>query len=392
MYNAQPGDPVTAPLEMPLVLLGRVKGPAPLVRPGPRHRRSKLPCKPDLTNDTPPGLLLRLLTEQLEAAVKDKSYQRTPIGQQVRDFLDVLHDDGKPRTTLDTYERPLAWLALEFEDLPGVAAFCCPEGLRYLRDFRRRRFGDTSTETQRTYTAALRSFGNWAEDEGLAPYNPFRKLKLPRSKQTLRVAHESGEMQQLLSRQNSLRDEAALGLFIALGLRKNDVRTLRIRDIDLSRRYVYLRHRKGGQVIALPIEYPWLEQSLYLHFQGDSRYPAEYLLYPKKDRMRPMDPSTLHRWFKHCLERADLPAFPLHELRHTAADEIFRRNGGNLVAAQMLLGHKNIETTRRYLHPSDDDLRAWMQTEVSAPSDKSLEGASSAAAVRRRMVSTWNAR
>jgi integrase len=303
--------------------------------------------------------------------VKDKTYQRTPIGAQVADFLDVLRDEGKPQTTRDTYERPLAWLALEFEDLPGVQAFCCPEGLKQLRDFRRRRWGDSSTETQRTYTAALRSFGNWAEDEGLAQYNPFRKLKLPRSRETLRVAHSPGEMQQLLSRQDSLRDECALGLFVALGLRKNDVRMLQIRDIDIARRYVYLRHRKGGQVIALPIEYTWLEQSLSLHIQGEQRNPPEYLLYPKRERSRPMSAPGLHRWFKRCLERAGLDDFPLHELRHTAADEIFRRTG-NIVAAQALLGHKNIETTRRYLHPSDADLRAWMQMEVSATSEKSL--------------------
>jgi integrase len=304
---------------------------------------------------------MRLLEQQLERAVKDKSYQQTPLGAEGRDFLLELRDQNKSPKTEETYERPIAWLALEFPELPGMAGFCNPDGLRLLKDFRRRRWGDAAIDTQRTYTAALRSFGNWGEEEGLAPYNPFRKLKLPRSSGTLRVAHSPGEMQQLLAGQESLRDECALGLFVGVGLRKNDVRMLQIRDIDLVREFVYLRHRKGGDVLVLPIEYPWLKQSLYLHIQGEQRNPLEYLIYPKNERSRPMDPSSVHKWFKRCLGRAGLTDFPLHELRHTAADEIFRRTN-NLVAAQMLLGHKSIETTRRYLHPTDADLRAWMQT------------------------------
>jgi integrase len=177
----------------------------------------------------------------------------------------------------------------------------------------------------------------------------------------MRVAHEAAEMRQLLAGQESLRNECGLGIFVAHAARKNDVRLLQIGDIDLARGYIYYRHRKGGAVAALPIEYPWLKESLYLHIQGEQRSPREYLIYPKQDRSRPMDPSSFHRWFKRCLEQAGLDPFPLHELRHTALDEIFRRTG-NLVAAQQLAGHRNLETTRVYLHPSDADLRAWMQT------------------------------
>jgi len=329
-----------------------------------RHRRDQLPCAADLMQHlrlVEAGSLMRLLEQQLEQAMKDKSYQQTPIGDQARQFLDDLRWGGSPINTLNTYELVLARLSLEFGELAGIHEFCTQDGHQLLRSFYERRWGDASPSTKGTYVAAGRSFGNWAEEHGLCPYNPFRRVKMPKRPDTLRVAHSPGEMQQLLSRQESLRDECALGLFVGLALRKNDVRMLQIRDIDISRRYVYLRHRKGGQVIALPIEYPWLEQSLQLHFQEEQRNPLEYLLYPKRERSRPMDPSTLHRWFKLCLEKAGLPDFPLHELRHTAAQEIFDRTG-NLVAAQRLLGHKYIETTRIYLHPSDDDLREWMLT------------------------------
>jgi hypothetical protein len=72
-------------------------------------------------------------------------------------------------------------------------------------------------------------------------------------------------------------------------------------------------------------------------------------------------PSSVHRWFKRCLERAELPrSITLHELRHSAGDHVFRATG-NIVAAQELLRHESAETTRLYLHPTLDDLAEAMR-------------------------------
>ena len=71
-----------------------------------------------------------------------------------------------------------------------------------------------------------------------------------------------------------------------------------------------------------------------------------------------MDPASLHRWFKACLERAGLPAtMKTHELRHSAADNLWRRTG-NLLLAQQLLRQESVATTQTYLHPNLDDLSA----------------------------------
>ena len=65
------------------------------------------------------------------------------------------------------------------------------------------------------------------------------------------------------------------------------------------------------------------------------------------DPSRPMDPSSIHRWFKQGLERAGLPtSIKMHELRHSAADNLWRVTG-NLMLAQQLLRHESVATTRR---------------------------------------------
>ena len=64
------------------------------------------------------------------------------------------------------------------------------------------------------------------------------------------------------------------------------------------------------------------------------------------------------RWFKDCLQRAGLPnTIKMHELRHSAADNLWRESG-NLTMAQRLLRHSSPATTAGYLHPILDDLEA----------------------------------
>jgi integrase len=70
-----------------------------------------------------------------------------------------------------------------------------------------------------------------------------------------------------------------------------------------------------------------------------------------------MDAASVHRWFKRCTERAGLQSFPSHELRHSAAQALWRKTG-NLVLAQELLRHEDIGMTRAYLHPSLEGARS----------------------------------
>jgi site-specific recombinase XerD len=45
----------------------------------------------------------------------------------------------------------------------------------------------------------------------------------------------------------------------------------------------------------------------------------------------------------------------IHELRHSAADNLWRETG-NLLLAQQLLRHESVATTQQYLRPTRDDL------------------------------------
>ena len=79
-----------------------------------------------------------------------------------------------------------------------------------------------------------------------------------------------------------------------------------------------------------------------------------------------MNPASMHRWLKTCLRRAGLPeSIKTHELRHSAADHMWRVTG-DIVKAQMLLRHESPATTAGYLHPRREDLAAAMRAVEAA--------------------------
>lgn len=288
--------------------------------------------------------------------VKDKSYQRSGVGRDVARFLRARRWADTAPKTIESYETTLARLAVEHDDFDGIHRFCTPVGTEYLRDFLDRNWQDAAPATRANRLAAIHSLFRWAMGEGLIQFDPSAPIRPPKRRQTReRSAYPQDVLYAAVRAQGSLRDQCCLQLLGRMGLRKNELRLLRVGDIDLIRNLITV-NGKGGVVSVLPLGLKSLRDDLYLHIQGDERHPDEYLIYPRTARRRPMDPASVHRWFKRCLETAGLPAtMTLHELRHTAADNLFRETG-NIVQAQMLLRHMNVSTTQTYLHPTRRDL------------------------------------
>jgi integrase/recombinase XerC len=300
-----------------------------------------------------------------EDSVKDKSYRLTPVGRECARYLRHLRWSEHRPATIDSYEATYARLALDHDDYEGLADFCTPVGTEYLRAFLARHWGESAPRTKRQRTSALRSLFAWALAENLIPWSPASALQLPRARGgEERIAYPMAVLHRLVSSQPSLRDQCALQLLCRMGLRKNELRLLQVGDVDLMRNLIRV-HGKGGRDAVLPLALPSLRDDLYLHIQGEGRDPAEYLLYPRSAKRRPMDSSSVHRWLKACLTRAGLPStLKTHELRHSAADALWR-DSGDIVMAKELLRHSSVQTTEVYLHPTRSDLtRALAQLEA----------------------------
>lgn len=308
-----------------------------------------------------PALILAEAARLREDAVKDKTYQATPIGQLVKRYLDGLAFDNYSAKTADVREPILARLALDYAHLTiGEIVY------NHLREFTAQWAG-ASVAYRRSIVSTIRVFFEWAYEYDHIDTNPARKLRSPRTKDedSRKRAYARETIRRLVTAQPQRRDRLALLLLYWLALRKNELRHVQVGDFDFAHRVLTV-HGKGGRVLEQNVP-EQLAGDLEHHFRTIAADPSHFLLSPQKqarygsyplyryeivtvDPRMPYSLSGLQRWFEACRDRAGLPDLTLHELRHTAGTH-FHMEGGDLVATQHFMRHSNPATTARtYVH------------------------------------------
>lgn len=196
---------------------------------------------------------------------------------------------------------------------------------------------------------------------------PWNKGKLTGQKPPLKL-REIWAIRIRLQIAERARDLALFNVAIDSKLRGCDLVRLRVRDVahgDRALSRATVQQRKTGQ----PVRFELTEQtreSIAGWIAAEGLSPADPLL-PSRNR-RSAHLSTLQYsrivdgWVAMIgLDPAD---YGTHSLRRTKATLIYRRTR-NLRAVQLLLGHRKIESTVRYLGIEvDDALEMAEQTEV----------------------------
>lgn len=207
----------------------------------------------------------------------------------------------------------------------------------------------------------IRSYCVWCIARGYRQDDPTRQIEWPQRNEALPHALTSQEIVRLEDalaapiparrRRTRTRDRVAVLLMWYAGLRISEVATLEWRDVDLGERVLIVRNAKGGKDRTVPIHHR-LHIALLTLPTYDQRGPVI-----KNDRGKAMDytslPHIFSRWLNSDVVGLDISA---HQLRHTFAVTLLRQ-GANLRAIQLLLGHKSLATTERYLALINDDLR-----------------------------------
>jgi integrase len=189
---------------------------------------------------------------------------------------------------------------------------------------------------------------------------PWNKGKLIGAKPPLRAKHV-WSIRTKLQVEGRTRDLAMFNLAIDSKLRGCDVVRLRVEDIAphgqaLDRATV--RQRKTGQ----PVRFELTEQAreaVDAYIKAAGRKPGQFLFARRGDPRTAMSTRQYARLVSKWVAGIGLDPsfFGTHSLRRTKATLIYRRTG-NLRAVQLLLGHRKIESTVRYLGIEVDDALA----------------------------------
>lgn len=152
------------------------------------------------------------------------------------------------------------------------------------------------------------------------------------------------------------RDRAMVAAMVLGGLRRCEVLGLRLEDLRVAERRVFIRDGKGGRQRLIPVSPRFFaELAAYLGTErpADAVTDIVFVVLKGPHRGGPLSVRGLDEVLAGARQRAGLAHATCHELRHTCLTRL-REAGMALEAVQAQAGHASIETTRIYLHLADD--------------------------------------
>jgi site-specific recombinase XerD len=203
----------------------------------------------------------------------------------------------------------------------------------------------------KTRLSAVYAFLHFWHDKGVVSSELLvRKIRL-RLPEPLPRAIDPDDVNRLLAVLDEVRDRAMILVLLRTGMRIGELLHTQVRDLNLSERKIaiYEAEKNGvGRVVyiskdALCALKVWLRRrdpNNVLLFYGQGRSSLTY--------------NGARLMFLKYLKKAGLghKGYGLHCLRHTFASEMLNA-GMRLECLQPLLGHSNIEVTRRYAKLTD---------------------------------------
>lgn len=213
--------------------------------------------------------------------------------------------------------------------------------------------------TRNNVQIVLRSTLKFAVEEGSLAAMPSGLPRLKQSEQTVLEIPTDEEVARILAKANETQGRA-LRLMAYAGLRPNEVRALRWRDIQLrkagggfitvrlGKSYGELHTPKTGQreiPIALPL---WSDLSLTEKRPSDAQVAVT-------KAGKPWGQFGISQSFERAMETAGLSGWSVYCLRHYAITS-WLRAGVPVHVVQRMAGHSNLSTTQRYVHFLKADL------------------------------------
>jgi site-specific recombinase XerD len=218
--------------------------------------------------------------------------------------------------------------------------------------------------TQAKAVVALSAFGQWLVACGERPASPAQDLSAQREqprppkalaptvvRRLLDAAHHTGD----------LRDAVVVEILAKSGMRASEVAGIQIEHLERGVRTTWVRvEGKGNEVRRVPLPKlvgQLIEDYLDLRLQREGQRPTSGPLF--MGQRGGMTRSTINRIVDEVAGRAQLtPAQQAevtpHSFHHTVATILVRQR--DLVTVADLLGHENVNTTRRYTKASASEL------------------------------------
>jgi site-specific recombinase XerD len=174
---------------------------------------------------------------------------------------------------------------------------------------------------------------------------PLEELPLPKKPLKLPVILSREEVGRFLESVGNLKHRTLLMTCYAAGLRISEATHLKVTDVDSQRMVLRVEQGKGQKDRYVMLS-PRLLQALRAYFKV---VRPDHWLFPSRVSGQPMTSAAVQEACEKARQRcgAQKPITP-HSLRHAFATHLLEA-GADVRTIQLLLGHRSLSTTARYL-------------------------------------------
>jgi integrase len=215
--------------------------------------------------------------------------------------------------------------------------------------------------TIRRYFSVINAVINQAVDWELLPVNPLRKIK--------RIKKQNGEVRFLTPYERHILLKACkdspnphLYLYVVLcldvGLRKEECRNLRWRDIEIGSQTLSVWKRKNDQPLTVPFS-DFAAQAIWEYkeqCEQDPEFVENFKSSQPLFQGKPGKPFSVRRAWERVIRLTGLEGVHIHTLRHSCAADLLA-HGASLAHVKEILGHADIATTMIYAHLQESNVR-----------------------------------
>ena len=192
--------------------------------------------------------------------------------------------------------------------------------------------------------AMLRHMYNKSIDWGLVNNNPAKNIKLYKEKPKPLPVLTEDDFERLY---NAASDSLKPILLVAVhtGMRRNEILNLKRSDLNLEQGYILIRETKNNEIRTVSIS---SELMVELRPICSRILDGDEYIFPGKDGQLI---KSVKSSFGGAVKRSGIKHIRFHDLRHCFGTAL-SNSGVEIPTIQKIMGHKNISTTMRYLHPS----------------------------------------
>jgi len=152
-----------------------------------------------------------------------------------------------------------------------------------------------------------------------------------------------------------LRTYVMVHLAYTLGLRPCEICRITLDDIAFKKEQVSVEDRKNKQPLILPIPEQTLKAIVAYMVGGRPTSRDRHLILSLSAPHGPIVPGLVGRYIQEAMHTAGLTSTP-YWLRHSYAQHLLS-SGASIYEIKEMLGHRHIESSRKYLHIHTDLMR-----------------------------------